>query len=64
MGILYSDFAQLKNDIRKKYVREMIESERNLNLYNISKIERKVKAFKRLDYSEIYELAKKRIKSY
>ena len=42
----------------------MIESERNLNLYNISKIERKVKAFKRLDYSEIYELAKKRIKSY
>ncbi|GEM_PF-846667 len=59
-----SDFAQLKNDIRKKYVWEMIESERNLNLYNISKIERKVKAFKRLDYSEIYELAKKRIKSY
>lgn len=61
-GGTISDFAQLKNDLRKKYVWEMIENKTSLNIEAIQKLNCKISSFQRLNFQEICELAEKRIK--
>ena len=57
-----SDFSQLKNDLRKRYVWKMIEKKTSLNVEAIQKLDCKMSYFPRLNFQEICELAEKRIK--
>ena len=57
-----SDFSQLKNDFRKRYVWEMIENKTSLTIEEIQKLNCKMYSFRRLNFQEICELAEKRIR--
>ena len=57
-----SDFSQLKNDLRKRYVWKMIEKKTSLNVEAVQKLDCKMSYFPRLNFQEICELAEKRIK--
>ena len=57
-----SDFTQLKNDLRKRYVWKMIENKTSLNIEVIQKLDCKMSALQRLNFQELCELAEKRIK--
>lgn len=59
-----SDFSQLKNDCRKKYVWQIIKDENFLNMETIHRLNRNMSPFKRLNFLEICELAEKRIEPF
>lgn len=58
-----ADFSQLKNDWRKKYVWQLIESERTLNMNAISRLNNNTIGFRKIQYQELCQLADRRMKS-